>query len=125
MIYRLLADFVVVIHLLFILFVLFGGLLGLWRAWLLFLHLPAMTWGAIVEFENLICPLTPLEKRLRAAGGEEGYSGGFIEHYLEPVIYPPGLTPGIQTMLGIAVLLINVAAYVFVWRRLRRRGVLK
>ncbi|HEX5056568.1 MAG TPA: DUF2784 domain-containing protein [Gammaproteobacteria bacterium] len=116
MIYRLLADIVVVIHLLFILFVLFGGLLGLWRARLLWLHLPAFAWGLIVEFAGLICPLTPLENRLRYLGGEQGYSGGFIEHYLEPMIYPPGLTPGIQVVLGIFILLVNIAAYSTVWR---------
>jgi hypothetical protein len=123
MIYRLLADLVVVIHLLFILFVLFGGLLGLWRRWVLWLHLPALVWGMVVEFASLICPLTPLEKKLRMAGGEPGYSGGFIEHYIEPVIYPPGLTPTIQVLLGIAVLAINISVYAIVWLRLRQAKV--
>jgi hypothetical protein len=123
MVYRLLADFVVVIHLLFILFVLFGGLLGLWRRWVLWLHLPAMAWGMIVEFASMICPLTPLEKRLRMAGGETGYSGGFIEHYIEPIIYPPWLTPTIQVFFGIGVLAINISVYAIVWLRLRKAGV--
>jgi hypothetical protein len=126
MIYRLLADTVVVIHLLFILFVLLGGLLGLWRQWIVWLHLPAMVWGAVIEFANLICPLTPLENTLRIAGGERGYSGGFIEHYLEPIIYPPGLTPTMQIGIGAGVLLINISVYVFVWRqRLRASRVLQ
>lgn len=125
MIYRLLADTVVIIHLLFILFVLFGGLLGLWRKWVLLLHFPALVWGVAVEFANLTCPLTHLENHLRGAGGERGYSGGFIEHYLEPVIYPPGLTPAMQTIIGIIVLLINGTVYLLVWWRLHGGGRLR
>lgn len=121
MTYRLLADIVVLIHLLFIPFALFGGLLGLWRAWILLLHLPAAVWVAALEFMGLICPLTPLENSLRAAGGEQGYGGGFIDHYIVPVIYPPGLTPAMQTALGVIALLINIVVYAFVWRRLRAR----
>lgn len=125
MIYRLLADIVVITHLLFILFVLFGGLLGLWRKWVLWLHLPAAAWGAAIEFSGWICPLTFLENRLRTAGGERGYSGGFIDYYLIPIIYPSGLTSGMQMALGITVLLLNISVYVFVWRRLRAGGRLR
>jgi hypothetical protein len=125
MIYRVLADIVVIVHLLFIPFALFGGLLGLWRAWLLLLHLPAAVWVAVLEFMGLICPLTPLENYLRAAGGQEGYSGGFIEYYIVPVIYPPGLTPAMQMALGFIALAVNIGVYAFVWRRLRARGVLQ
>ncbi|HEY3487402.1 MAG TPA: DUF2784 domain-containing protein [Gammaproteobacteria bacterium] len=121
MIYSLLADLVVVIHLLFILFVVFGGLVGLWRAWALLLHIPAVIWGAVIEFANLVCPLTPLENRLRHAGGEPGYNGGFIEHYLIPILYPSGLTPTLQLVLGMIVIAINIAMYGFVIYRRRRR----
>ncbi len=121
MIYRLLADLVVLIHFLFILFALFGGLLALWRSLVLWLHIPALGWGLIVEFANLLCPLTPLENKLSIAGGESGYSGGFIEHYLVPVIYPPGLTPEIQLMLGIIVITVNAAIYAFVLYRWHRK----
>jgi hypothetical protein len=120
MIYRLLADTVVLIHLLFILFVLFGGLLALWRGWMMWLHLPALGWGLIVEFAHMICPLTPLENRFRFQGGEQGYSEGFIEHYIEPIIYPPGLTPGVQVVFGVFLLLVNIAAYSTLWRRLQK-----
>lgn len=120
MLYRLLADLVVLVHLGFVLFVVLGGLLALrWprAAWL---HLPAALWGAGIEFAAGICPLTPLENHLRRLGGESGYSGGFVEYYVLPVLYPEGLTRGLQLALGTFVLVLNLAVYAIVWRRSRR-----
>ncbi|WNW14060.1 DUF2784 domain-containing protein [Pseudomonas sp. DTU_2021_1001937_2_SI_NGA_ILE_001] len=115
---RLIADALVVVHLLFIIFVLLGGLLMLRWRWLALLHLPAVAWGALVEFLHLYCPLTPLENHFRQQAGQQGYSGGFVEHYLIALIYPAGLTPSVQTGLGIVVVVINVLAYGWVlWRR--------
>ncbi|KTB72160.1 MULTISPECIES: DUF2784 domain-containing protein [Pseudomonas] len=111
MFYRVAADAVVAFHLLFIVFVLFGGLLVVSRPWLALLHVPAVAWGAAVEFLHLYCPLTPLENSLRSTAGEQGYDGGFVEHYLIPLIYPARLTPGIQLWLGGIVLLVNVSVY--------------
>ncbi|HEX6669331.1 MAG TPA: DUF2784 domain-containing protein, partial [Gemmatimonadales bacterium] len=106
--YRILADVVVGIHALFVAFVMLGGLLALRRPWVAALHLPAAVWGALIELRGWICPLTPLEKSLRAAAGEAGYQGGFIEHYLLPVLYPAGLTRNVQLVLGAAVIVVNV-----------------
>ena len=118
--YRLLANAVVVVHALFILFILFGGLLA-WRwRWVAVLHVPCAIWGVLIEYRGWICPQTPLENSLRARAGEAGYSGGFIEHYLLPTIYPSGLTPRIQIALGTFVLLVNVLAYALLVRRLTR-----
>jgi len=111
--WRLAADALVVIHLGFILFVLLGGLLLLRWPRLLWLHLPAVAWGVTVEFFHLLCPLTPWENQLRQAAGDAGYEGGFIEHYLIPVIYPAGLTPQVQLWLGGFVVLINVGVYAY------------
>ncbi|MCF5709787.1 DUF2784 family protein [Pseudomonas syringae] len=111
MIYRVAADAVVLFHLLFIVFVLLGGLLVLIRPWMALMHVPAMVWGALVEFLHLYCPLTPLENALRNRAGEQGYDGGFIEHYLIALIYPSGLTPQIQLWLGSIVVLVNGAIY--------------
>lgn len=124
MFYRVAADAVLVMHLLFILFVLFGGLLiPRWR-WLAWAHVPAVAWGMTVEFFSLYCPLTPLENSLRRAAGDSGYSGGFIEHYLVALIYPAGLTPRIQLLLGSVVLALNLLVYLWLIRRwLRRRRV--
>lgn len=119
MVQRLLADAVVLLHLAFILYAVFGGLLALrWRL-MMWVHLPAALWGAAVEFMGWICPLTPLDA-LRAAGGAAGYRGGFIEHYLLPVIYPAGLTRAVQFVLGALVIAVNVVVYVIVLRRRAR-----
>ncbi|WP_043309425.1 DUF2784 domain-containing protein [Pseudomonas sp. ML96] len=122
MLLRVAADAVVLLHLLFILFVLGGGLLVLRWPRLALLHLPAAAWGVAVELLHLYCPLTPLENQLRRAAGEVGYAGGFVEHYLIPLIYPAGLTPQIQLWLGALVLVVNLPVYGWLlWRLCRRR----
>jgi hypothetical protein len=122
MIYRVLADSVLVFHLCFVLFVCVGGLLALrWRR-VLWVHLPAALWGIWVEFSSTVCPLTPLENHFRRLGGEAGYSGGFIAHYILPVLYPSGLNPRVQIVLGIFVALLNLSVYTVVWRRRNRPG---
>ncbi|WP_207885394.1 DUF2784 domain-containing protein [Pseudomonas sp. 30_B] len=118
MLARLAADAVVLLHLGFILFVLLGGLLVLRWPRLAWLHLPAAAWGMAVEFLHLYCPLTPLENHFRQAAGELGYDGGFIEHYLLPLIYPAGLTEAIQIGLGLVVLAINLPPYLLLALRL-------
>lgn len=120
MIYRILADTVVTLHFGFILFVVFGGLLAILRRWILLLHLPAVIWGALIEFQGWLCPLTTLEWELRRAGGEAAYGRGFIEHYLVPIVYPDRLTPELQAVLGAAVLLINGAVYGWLFRHRNR-----
>lgn len=120
MLYRLLADAVLVIHLAFVAFAVAGGLLALRWRWMPLVHLPALAWAAFVEFSGSICPLTPLENALRAAGGAEGYAGGFVEHYLLPMLYPADLTRGVQFVLGAGLVAFNAVAYFFVWRRHRR-----
>lgn len=119
MINRFLADALVVIHFGFILFVIFGALGALRYRWWPWLHLPVVAWGVLIEWVGWICPLTPLENRFRALAGQGGYQGGFIEHYLIPVIYPDGLTRGVQWTLGALVLAINGALYFWVIRRRR------
>jgi hypothetical protein len=115
--YRILADLVVLLHLLFILFVVAGGLLVLRWKRLTLLHLPAAAWGAFIEFSGWICPLTPLENSFRRMAGREGYAAGFLEHHLLPLIYPAKLTPEIQIFLGLFVILLNLAVYAVVLRR--------
>jgi len=118
--YRILADLVVGVHALFVAFVVVGGLLALRWPWVAVLHLPAAVWGALIEFRGWICPLTPVENSLRAAAGEAGYQGGFIEHYLLPVLYPAGLTRNVQLALGSVVIVVNLVVYGFLLARRRR-----
>ena len=117
MTYRVLADAVLLLHLAFIAFVMVGGIAVIRWPRLAWLHLPAVLWAAGLTFAGGICPLTPLENRLREAGGEAGYGGSFIEHYLTSLIYPEGLTRGIQIALGCLVVAVNVAVYFRLWRR--------
>jgi len=123
MLYRIAADGLLVLHLVFVLFALLGGLLVLRTPRFAWLHLPAVAWAAFVEFTGRLCPLTPLEVALRQAAGDAGYAGDFLEHYLVAVIYPEGLTHNVQIILGATVLVVNVAIYAAVLRRSRlRRG---
>ena len=123
MLFRGAADLVLVVHLAFVLFVVLGGLLALrWRrvAWV---HVPVALYGAAIEFVGFICPLTPLEVWLRRRGGEGGYEGGFIEHYVTAALYPAGLTREVQLALGTFVLVLNAIVYLVWWRRRRRHAI--
>jgi hypothetical protein len=121
-VYRTLADLLVVAHLAFVLFVVLGALLVRARTWVAWVHLPAAVWGVAVEINGWICPLTPLENHLRRMGGAAGYDGGFVERYLLPVLYPVGLTHNTQILLGAMVLLVNLVIYGWIWLRCRRQG---
>ena len=110
------ADIIVLLHFAFILFVSAGGLLVLRWPRLAWLHLPCVAWGVLIETTGCICPLTPMEMRFRLAAGDPGYSGDFIDRYLRPVIYPSGLTRGVQIGLGLALLLFNAIIYILLWQ---------
>ena len=127
MTYRLLADGLVVVHAAFVLFVVLGGLAGLRWPPVLLAHLPALLWGAYAELTATECPLTPLENQWRALAGQHGYGGSFVEHYLLPVLYPPGLAAADQRWLGVLLVAGNVVVYAACFVRLhqrRRRGAL-
>jgi Protein of Unknown function (DUF2784) len=114
--YRLLADAVLLLHFTYILFVMVGGLAVVRMPRLAWLHLPAVLWGAWVEYVDWTCPLTPLESMLRKLGGETAFSGDFIDHYLNAAIYPEGLPRTAQIALGTFVLVVNAAVYWRLWR---------
>lgn len=115
--YPLLANLILVLHLAFVLFVLFGGLLVLKWRWIAWLHLPAATWGVVVECTGWICPLTPLEHWLRSQTGGTFSPSDSLVQYLLPALYPSGLTREIQILLGMLVLAVNLAIYGWLWRR--------
>jgi uncharacterized protein DUF2784 len=117
MLYRIGADAVVIFHFCFVGFVITGGLLVLrWRR-VMWAHLPAVAWGVFIEFSHGLCPLTPLENHLRELGGASAYQGGFVDHYIMPVLYPEGLTARMQVMLGTLILVVNVTCYGFILYR--------
>jgi Protein of Unknown function (DUF2784) len=122
MTYRLLADLTVGLHLLFILYVLGGGLL-IWRSRRFAIpHLTCVAWGVYIELvPDTVCPLTPLENHLLRRAGESGYSDGFVEHYLLPILYPANLTSEVQWVLAGLVVLVNTLVYGLAWSRRRRR----
>ena len=122
MLYRLLADAVVILHVGFVVFVLLGGFFA-WRwrriAWL---HVPTALYGVTIEFVGWVCPLTPLENYFRRLAGQSGYAGGFVEHYIIPVLYPTDWTVSLRVVLGTVVLFVNALAYgVYFWRIVRSR----
>lgn len=115
-----LADVLVIIHLLFVVFVVAGGFLLVHWPKLVWLHLPAAVWGALIEFTGWVCPLTPLENHLRVLGGGSPYGSGFVEHYLLPILYPENLTLPTQQVLGGVVVAVNLVAYALAYRALRQ-----
>lgn len=117
-----LADALVILHLFFVAFVVAGGFLLVRWPRLAWLHLPAAAWGALIEFSGGICPLTPLENRLRVVGGGSAYGGDFVERYLLPVLYPEHLTLPIQQVLGAVVVAVNLVAYALAYRASRNRA---
>jgi len=121
--YAMLADLVLLLHLAFVVFVAAGALLVLRWPRVAWVHLPCAAWGAFVEFAGWICPLTPLENGLRRMAGGQVYEGGFIGHYVLPLLYPAELTRSLQLTLGLMVIVVNVAIYAWVWRRRRIRSV--
>ena len=117
MIFHWLADLVLLGHLAFLAFVVLGGFLVLRWPRVRWAHLPAAAWGAFIEFAGIVCPLTPLENALRERAGQQGYSSGFIAHYLTATIYPAGLTRGVEIGIGTFVLVLNAALYFWILRR--------
>ena len=122
MVYRFLADLVVVLHFCFVLFAVLGGFLAFWKSWMAWYHIPAVFWAAGIEFLGWVCPLTPLENLLRARGGDAGYETGFVEHYIMPMLYPAELTRKVQIWFGIIVLGVNIFIYLVLWRKMQRTG---
>ena len=121
MLYRGLADLIFLLHFGFVLFVVFGGILVVYRRFFLYLHLPALFWGILIEFFQIACPLTDLENNLRRLGGEAGYSGGFVEYYITAILYP-SITPQFQMFLGLILVTFNLLVYSIVIIRRNRKS---
>ena len=116
MIFRLLADLLLIFHVCYVLFAAFGGLLVLYRRWIWKIHLPAVAWGFLVQYFVWSCPLTSWENHFRALGGEAGYDGGFVEYYLRAALYP-GFAAQFHLFLSIALVIVNLLIYFYVFKR--------
>jgi hypothetical protein len=116
---RLLADSILLFHFAFVVFALFGGVAVLYKRWVLWLHLPVVLWSSVVNLAGWICPLTPMENMFRSLAGQAGYEGGFVEHYIKPLVYPVGMPRELELVAGVSVLVWNVFVYTFVafWMR--------
>jgi hypothetical protein len=119
--YQILADGVVVLHLFFILFVVLGGIMTLGCPKVIWVHIPCVIWAIIIELTGIICPLTPLENELRLRAVQGMYSGDFVIHYLEPMIYLEGLTREFQVILGVMAALINISVYIWIYLKKKQR----
>jgi len=113
-----LADLIFLLHLAFIVFVLAGALLIFHHRWMAWLHLPMVLWASIVNITPWRCPLTPLENLFRA---ESGYEGGYIAHYIAPLIYPEGMSWDMGLVLGVSVFAWNALLYALLIYRVKHR----
>ena len=118
--YEIAANLIFIIHFIFILFVIFGALLFFASARIIFIHIPALIWGSYIELTNSICPLTYLENWFLHKANLITYSGGFIQNYLVPIVYPASLTKDLQIYLGIALIVINIVIYAFIFNKLKK-----
>lgn len=119
MLFHLFADLVLILHLLFIIFVILGGFTVLLWQRMIWIHIPCVIWGVLLEINSWICPLTYIENYFRRSAGEDSYSIDFIQQYLVPIVYPRGLEPDYQIILGILLVLINIIIYLFIWYQSR------
>lgn len=122
MLCRFLADLVVFLHFLFILFVLTGGIGAYWYRPIVWVHIPSVVWGIVVELTGWICPLTPFENFLRIKGGLHEYRSDFIEHYIIPIVYPDFMTRKHQVFMGLGVLILNACVYWKIWKQAPKRS---
>ena len=116
MLYRIGADIVLFTHFLFAAFAVFGGVLVLHGAAWAWVHIPTVLWSSVVNLMSWTCPLTPMENALRMRAGETGYSAGFVQRYLGPVVYPRGMPRRLELVAGVSVVAWNVLVYaVVIW----------
>ena len=118
--YEMAANLTLIVHFAFILFVVFGALLFFVATKIIFIHFPALIWGSYIELTNSICPLTYLENWFLHKANLTTYSEGFIQNYLVPIVYPVSLTKDLQIYLGIAIIVINIVIYAFIFNKLKK-----
>jgi hypothetical protein len=118
-VYRVLAEATMVVHFAFVVYVVVGGFLA-WR-WpkTIVLHVVAASWGLVISVFSLACPLTPVEDRFRRLADEQGLSSGFIDTYIEGVLYPERFVEEVRAAAAVVVVISWVG--LLVRRQLIRR----
>jgi len=115
-----LADAVMVLHFGFLLFVVFGGFVA-WRwPWVIWPHLVAAGWGGLIIAFGLNCPLTRVENDFRTRAGGDELAGGFIDTYIEGVLYPERYI-GLARALAAVLVLVSWAGFLRLRQQLRER----
>ena len=120
--FEIFATLALLLHFSFILFVIFGAILILKFKKIIYLHIPAVAWGAYIELSHSICPLTHLENFFLKKAGKDQYSVDFIENYIFKIIYPPALNYEIQTYLGVILIFVNLLIYYYIVKKIRTGG---
>jgi Protein of Unknown function (DUF2784) len=114
------TDLVLGVNFTFVIFSVLGGFLVLWKRWIAWFQVPSVPWSSFVSLFSHVCPLTPIENRFRRLAGQAGYEGGFVQHYVAPLVYPGGMPRRMELIAGFSVLIWNACFYAFVV--LRRTG---
>lgn len=112
--HRLAADLVLALHFAFVVAAVLGGFGLLASRWWAIVHVPIVLWSSVVNLAGWTCPLTPLENRLRKSAGDSGYEGGFVVHYIGPLVYPQGMPRRLELVAGFSILLWNALVYAFI-----------
>ena len=121
-VFEIFATLALLLHFSFILFVIFGAILILKSKKIIYVHIPAVAWGAYIELSHSICPLTHLENFFLKKAGKDQYSVDFIENYIFKIIYPPALNYEIQTYLGVILIFVNLLIYYYIVKKIRTGG---
>ena len=121
-VFEIFATLVLLLHFSFILFIIFGAILILKFKQIIYVHIPAVAWGAYIELSHSICPLTHLENYFLKKAGKDQYSVDFIENYIFKIIYPPALNYEIQTYLGVILIFVNLLIYYYIVKKIRTGG---
>jgi hypothetical protein len=118
-VYPALSILALLLHLAWILWILLGWLLTKGRPFFARIHVLSLVWGAIVELGPWPCPLTLAEQWLEARAGVTSYTGGFLIHYLDKLIYPD-LPESVVAWTGASVCMLILAIHVVRWKKMRR-----
>lgn len=115
MFYKVLADLTVLIHMFWILFLIFGGICGTRNKTIRIFHISGLAFAFVIQVAGWFCPLTYLEVWLRARHDPSvAYSGSFIIHYVEKLIYIE-ISPRVIIILTLSLCAFNA------WLYLRKR----